>query len=803
MLNRFVHIIYMGLMLSIFFIAYKYLATIIEEELGKIIDKKGLSTIPMIITILGVIFLPLSYIETPVSNYSYGPAAFMTYIGVAIYVILILRLMKLYGKEIPRKKERAMFIALVSEIPVAIYQILIPESLITCLGIVLLNMGLYLTTENPDAHLAEQLEKERQRADAANKAKTNFLANMSHEIRTPINAVLGMNEMILRETKEPNTREYAQDVQGSAKSLLSIINDILDISKIEAGKLSVITAEYDFSSVMHDVINMISFKAKMKELEFKVVIDETIPAKLLGDDIRLRQILVNLLNNAVKYTEKGTVTLEIKNEPSKREDAARIQFCVKDTGIGIKEEDLQKLCTPFERLEEQRNRNIEGTGLGMSIVKQLLSLLQSELKVASEYGKESEFSFELIQEIADPAPIGRLGERIESTSKEMHYRTAFVAPEARILVVDDNDMNRRVFVSLLKSTKIQIDEAASGKACLERIKETRYDIIFLDHMMPELDGVETFRIMKQMKEFPSKDAPVVILTANAVVGAKEMYLEEGFKAFLAKPIDYRKLENLIVELLDKELIQSAENVAAEKEESENTVTDTIAEDNVSKEPDSVMTKELPMIDGLDWKYAVTHFPDEQGMLDTVKFFVSMIEYDAQELEKFFVNIHMDSGRKNYCTKVHSMKNSAATVGIIPLAGMAKVLEDAARENQPDVLEMMTPLFLERWRAYKKKTEPLFLGEDNVSDEPGGYMETEAGEASGKEAGACKEEILKILEQIQVAAEEMDIDALDALWCRLEEYSFEGHQKEALEKIHIAILNFNVEFLQVGANVALF
>ena len=243
--------------------------------------------------------------------------------------------------------------------------------MITSLGIVVLNLGIYLTTENPDALLVEQLEKEKNRADNANAAKTNFLANMSHEIRTPITAVLGMNELILRETKDSLVRQYAKNVEGAAKSLLSIINDILDITKIEAGKLSIISIEYDFSSVINDIITMISFKAKMKELKFQVIIDEEIPSKLLGDDIRLRQILVNLLNNAVKYTHEGTVTLEIWQCSCDEEGFAKLHFSVKDTGIGIKAEDLAKLCMPFERFEEKRNRNIEGTGLGMSITKQL------------------------------------------------------------------------------------------------------------------------------------------------------------------------------------------------------------------------------------------------------------------------------------------------------------------------------------------------------------------------------------------------------------------------------------------------
>lgn len=755
--NRIVHIFYMGFMLAIFYIAYKYLESIIEEEIGRKIKRYNFSAIPLIITILGVIFLPLYYIESPRSNYSYGPAAFMTYIGVAVYLILIIRMMFQYRKIIPDKKKRAIYIALLSEIPVAVYQIIIPEALITCLGIVLLNLGIYMTTENPDALLAEQLEKEKRRADTANKAKTNFLANMSHEIRTPITAVLGMNELIMRESGESAIKQYAKDVDGAAKSLLSIINDILDITKIEAGKLRVISAEYDFFTVIKDVTNMISFKTKVKDLEFQVVIDEKIPERLMGDDLRLRQILVNLLNNAVKYTHKGTVTLEITMLPSERVNTAKLYFCVKDTGIGIKEEDMQKLCMPFERIEEKRNRNIEGTGLGMSITKQLLGLLNSELKVRSIYGEGSAFSFELFQEIVDAKPIGKLEEHLELADVE--YQHTYEAPDAKILVVDDNELNRRVFIGLLKETKIQIDEAKDGKECLEKVAKKAYDIIFLDHMMPEMDGVEAFRIMKGMEDYPSKNTPVVILTANAIVGAKEKYLKEGFSTFLEKPIDHIKLESVIKELLDESLLCEA---TASTAKTENDIV------------------ELPLVEGMDWKYARMHFHAEQAMLDTVAFFVESLEYDAAELEALFADIATDFGRKSYCTKVHSMKNSASTIGIIPLAGMAKVLEDAARNSDIAVLEAMTPIFLESWRSYKEK---LFVFSKNFLED------------GKKSAKAFQEEVTALLQRMKKAAEDMDIDTLDQIWNELSEYQFKEEQQTVVEKIHKAIMDFDVDFLQ--------
>lgn len=758
-LNRVVHCFYMGFLILLFYIAYKYLEALIEEEIGDSISRFKYSIVPLAGGVLGVVFLPLRYVETPKGNYSFGPAAYMIYITVAVYAVLIIRILLKYGKVIPKKKRKAIIIALLSEIMVGLYQAIIPTALITCLGITLLALGFYMTVENPDAILVELLEKETKRADIANQAKTSFLANMSHEIRTPIGAVLGMNEMILRESKEPVIREYARDVQGAAKSLLSIINDILDITKIEAGKLTIIPVEYGFSSMIHDVVSMISFKAKAKGLEFRVIIDERIPSKLVGDDVRIRQILVNLLNNAIKYTHEGTVTLEVQLLPEQQSNVSEISFVVKDTGIGIKEEDIPKLFVPFERIEEKRNRNIEGTGLGMNITMELLALLGSKLSVASEYGKGSEFSFILSQEITNPEPIGKLGEQLEADNLDSDYQISYEAPEAKVLVVDDNEMNRKVFCSLLKDTKIQIEEASSGKESIEKMKKEAFHIIFMDHMMPEMDGVETLKVMKQMGDFPSKDAPVVILTANAIVGAKERYLKEGFDAFLSKPIDFQKLEALIEELLDDSLIHQVER-------------------KVSKQKETVDISELPVIDGLDWSYAASHFKDEESMINTLKLFASTIEYEAKELENLWTDIDKEEGRKQYCTKVHGMKNTASTVGIIPLAGMAKVLEDGARNNERDLLLQMTPIFLKRWREYQERLQ-VFLSPAKAS----------------KPAAEFQEEITQILLGIKVAAEDMDVDTLDEAMKKLEEYQFEAEQAEVIDKVKTAIFNLDVEFLQ--------
>lgn len=398
-----------------------------------------------------------------------------------------------------------------------------------------------------------KLEKQKAIAENANKAKTDFLARMSHEIRTPINSVLGMNEMILRESTEPEIKKYAMNIKTSANSLLGIINDILDSTKIESGKMEIIPVEYELDSLLNDTVNMIYVRAKDKNLAFNIEVDETLPNKLYGDDVRIRQVLLNLLTNAVKYTHEGSVSLTVSGR--RFDDRIVMSYTVKDTGIGIKQEDLSKLFESFERIEESRNRNIEGTGLGMSIVMNLLKLMGTELKVDSVYGKGTTFSFELEQQIVSNQAIGNFRERVERLREEYSYQSLFVAPDAKVLVVDDNDINRMVFSCMLLNTKMQITEAASGIEALELVTKEHFDIIFLDHMMPELDGVETLKRMRTMENNLCKDSPVIILTANAVTGAKEQYLAEGFDDYLSKPIMPEKLEKIIKDRLPKEYLQ--------------------------------------------------------------------------------------------------------------------------------------------------------------------------------------------------------------------------------------------------------
>ena len=405
-------------------------------------------------------------------------------------------------------------------------------------------------------------------ANQANEAKSYFLSTMSHDIRTPMNAILGMNEMILRDSREDKILSYSENIRIAGNTLLGIINDILDFSKIEAGKMEIINVEYNFASLLNDLVNMVQRKADEKGLSFRLEIDHNIPTLLQGDEIRIKQVITNILSNAVKYTKEGEVVFSISS--SKCEDdpeTVNLHVSVKDTGVGIKPEDLGRLFEAFERFEEKKNRNIEGTGLGMAIAQSFLNMMGSKLQVESEYGVGSDFSFDLKQKVMKWEPIGEFDTAVKQlmNNREL-YRVKFAAPKARILVVDDNEINLKVFVSLLGDTKMQIDTADSGDAGIALFKRNFYDVIFLDHMMPDKDGIETIKEMKECNDTPNQKTPVICLTANAISGMRETYINAGFDDYLTKPIDTNKLESMLLTYLPQDLVTSAEDIATEEKQ---------------------------------------------------------------------------------------------------------------------------------------------------------------------------------------------------------------------------------------------
>ena len=632
----------------------------------------------------------------------------------------------------------------------------------------------FIEKKNEQLKKANELAEEaRQDALAANAAKGKFLAHMSHEIRTPINAVLGMDTMILRETNDAQIKEYALDIQNAGQNLLALINDILDFSKIESGKLEIILVEYDFSSLIHDISNMIKAKAEAKSLKLKIHVNEKLPSKLLGDDVRIRQVLVNLLNNAIKYTQEGSVKLSVDGRIEGRKVV--LEFAVEDTGIGIKEEDISKLFKEFERIEEKRNRNIEGTGLGINIATRLLGLMGSRLNVESVYGKGSKFSFVIEQQIIDSTPIGNLEQRIREQSDDYTYTSTFTAPDAQILVVDDNLMNLKVFVNLLKISKVNVDVADSGKRCLEMVADKYYDLIFLDHMMPQMDGIQTLHHMKEMEDNKCEGSPVVALTANAITGAKEMYLSEGFDAFLPKPINPEKLEQMILKLLPRNLLRfDADDETGENAQKIN--------NNKIRNETRMEDINIPIIDGIDWSYGLMHLPTQELLMSTVSDFHKTLDVEAETLEGFYQQIKENPKMcDQYRIKVHSMKSSANIIGAIVLGGMAKILENAARDADILIIEAMHHIFIKEWLSYKDKLKECLIQADDNQQE-------ESEKVAIDDIGIVK----NYFERLREAIAEFDIDVMDEIMKIIERYEYPQEIGNQVEKLSVYITNMDTE-----------
>ena len=552
--------------------------------------------------------------------------------------------------------------------------------------------------EQKQAFEARALKLEKEAADQANQAKSDFLAEMSHEIRTPINAVLGMNEMILKETGFAKNRRgvrgstkesfenidvYSKNIDRAGKNLLSIINDILDFSKIEAGRIELVEKEYRLSDVLIDVSNLVFFRARDKGLAFRVEVDEKIPDRLKGDELRVRQVLTNILNNAVKYTNDGSISMDIRSAsdgPFTAGQTLDLVISVSDTGIGIREEDLDKVFSKFQRVDLDTNSTVEGTGLGLAITHKLLDIMGGGIGVESEYGKGSVFTIRLPQAVVSGEPVGDFGERFEeSLEGRKTGGESFSAPDARILVVDDTPLNLTVVTGLLKNTKIQIDTAGSGEKAVELAAANAYDLILMDQRMPRMDGTGTMQRIRS-GEGPNKDVPVICLTADALIGAKRKYMDAGFSDYLAKPVDSAALEKMLIRHLPDDKVVLAEK-AAEAAETDVTEADDVYEDLRAA--------------GLDTDTGLQYCGGDDELYRTLlSEFAGSFAERSETLQKRFE----EEDWKEYAVIVHAVKSSSKTIGAGGLSALAAGLEKAADQGDAAAVKADNGRLTEMYRS---------------------------------------------------------------------------------------------------------
>ena len=571
----------------------------------------------------------------------------------------------------------------------------------------------------------QNLQSAMEELKAANLAKNEFLANMSHEIRTPINAIMGNAELVRRDSDNREIVKCAVDIDSASNTLLALINDVLDFSKIESGKMEIIPVEYELYSLVNDCYNLVKSRAASKKLQLTIRNNPKLPARLYGDEMRLKQVIVNLLTNAVKYTSIGGIVLNFDYK-ERGDNSIYLVASVEDSGIGIKAEDIGKLFGKFERVDTKKNRSVEGTGLGLAITKHMVELMDGDIKVESVYGKGSKFTVEIPQGVIDYSEIGVIREDGESAEDiEIHeYKEMFTAPDAKVLVVDDVQMNLEVFTKLIEKTKVNVDAAMSGRECLNRLRTNRYDMIFMDHMMPEMDGIECLRLIRDMEGNPNQHIPVVVLTANAVAGAENEYIKEGFVSYLSKPIAGLELEKTMRKFLPKHLLK---NLGKKNDASEMPMTDgneqtaEVTSTEAPVEPDdaakSVIAESVaetagesstPGQNGSMQDVGCVSNPEaEEGtsnsgsvaerysFLDTERgikncaecedIFISAVEGFAtkdnriQMLEDLFEQ----KDWREYEVQAHALKSSSLMIGALNLSEHAKALEYAIKGNDYD------------------------------------------------------------------------------------------------------------------------
>lgn len=590
----------------------------------------------------------------------------------------------------------------------------------------------------------------------ANRAKTNFVSNMSHEIRTPMNSIVGITEILLRSRHSPKEQEYLLNIQSSGRVLLTIINDVLDCSKMEAGKMQLFDEPYDTCSLFHDLRISMENRIGHSGLELIYDIDQDIPCKLKGDMGRIRQVIINLVNNAIKYTEKGSVRFSV-HVRQKNTDKVMLYYEVADTGIGIRKEDQKILFDAFQRVEMDRNRYVEGTGLGLTISQNLVNMMGGVIEVESEYGKGSRFFFTIEQTIIDPTPVSAVnynGQKDNVTEKEAEC--LFIVPEAHILLVDDNELNLVVAKELLKPLRMQIDTAENGLQAVKMVRGSQYDLVLMDHMMPVMDGIEAAKAIRALPEDKYQKLPIIALTANAMVDARKEFLNAGMNGFVAKPIDFARICNQLKLWLPKDLVRDVP-----KEEAKKLLADDLSDREIQPEDPQM---------GFSFEEGVKHCGSKAALMKTIRIFYRTIDSKANKIEQCL----KEGLISDYVIEIHALKSSALLIGAVPLSEAAKELEDYGKQGKTEVLEEKTPDVLTLYRDLKNILRP--------------YAE--------KEEDAKKEfsdgEWITALQQIHQCIEQFDLDGVDQIMEQLEEYQVPECIRESMDQLRVYVADVSLE-----------